>query len=234
MRRWTSAWSSSSTPVAEAPPPFAVQAAGSQPSLAHLMLALAAEFRLVDRDGALATLDHLAETLAGDLPRQPELQCDACISLLGDLFGLGGDEPQDLMLDAVLDRGAGHPALLAVVYTEVARRAGVPIAPVGAPGLLLVAHLDARRPLLIDPATPGTPLPPGEMPHRLWRQCPHEVAFTVLDELVTIYSLADDLARATRAAELRLALPICRRTLEVVRTETARLRSRLHESASTH
>lgn len=218
--------------MAEAPPPFAVQAAGRQPALAELMLALAAEFRLVDRHAALATLDRLAATLAGELPRRPELQCDACVSLLADLFTVGGDEPHDLMLDAVLDRGTGHPALLAVAYAEVARRAQLPIVPVGAPGLLLVAHIAARPPLLIHPAAPGVPMPPDKLPGRLRRQCPHEIAFTVLEELVTVHALAGDLTRATRAAELRLALPICPRTLELVRGETDRLRARLHASTT--
>lgn len=210
--------------------PFAVQAAGRCPGLAELTLALGAEFRPVDADGALGTLDLLAAALAPARSGRPASECEALASLLGDAVRLGEDGPQSLMLDRVLDRGEGHPALLAVVWAEVAQRAGIAVAPVGGPGLLLVAHLEADPPMVLDPSRPGERLRPDEVPVRLRRRCSHEVAFTVLDELMDLYNLAGDVSRATRAAELRLALPVGGRLLDWVRRETDALRAQLAAS----
>lgn len=207
--------------------PFAVQAAARCPGLAELVLAVGAEFREVDRIGALATLDHLAAALAPALSAPPALQCEALAALLADVVELGEDGPGSLMLDRVLDSGYGHPALLAVVWSEVAQRAGIPVAPVGGPGLLLVAHLEADPPLVLDPVRGGVLVDPREAPVRLRRRCSHEVAFTVLDELMDVYALGDDMRRATRAAELRLALPVGGRALEWVRREADALRAQI-------
>jgi regulator of sirC expression with transglutaminase-like and TPR domain len=210
--------------------PFAVQAAARCPGLADLVLAVGAEFREVDREGALATLDWLAGALAEVRAAPPRAQCDAVAALLGDVVELGEDSPASLMLDCVLDRGQGHPALLAVVWAEVAQRAGIPIVPVGGPGLLLVAHAYASPPFLLDPARPGVLVRPDQVPVSLRRRCSHEVAFTILDELMDVYALDDDVRRATRAAELRLALPVGGRALDWVRREADALRARLAET----
>lgn len=213
-------------------PPFAVQAAGRCPGLAELALAVAAEFRPVDHDAALRTLDVLAATLRPAGFGHPLDQCEALSSLLGEVVSAGEGEPRHLMLDQVLDRGDGHPALLAAIWAEVAQRAGMTVVPVGGPGLLLVAHLEAEPPLVLDPSRPGRILHPGEVPVRLRRRCSHEVAFTLLDELMDRYALDGDLRRATRAAELRLALPVAGRALEWVRREADALRARLHATAA--
>lgn len=210
--------------------PFAVQAASRCPGLADLVLAVGAEFRDVDRSGALRTLEELAATVVPPRAASPAQQCEALAALLADVVELGEDGPESLMLDRVLERGEGHPALLAVVWSEVAQRAGIPIAPVGGPGLLLVAHVEADPPLVLDPARGGAPVDPGQAPVRLRRRCSHEVAFTVLDELMDLYALDDDMRRATRAAELRLALPVGGRALDWVRRETDALRARLAEA----
>ena len=216
--------------MAEVRAPFAVQAAGRCPGLAELVLAVGAEFRPVDTEGALSTLDLLAAAVAPARSASPPSECEALASLLGDAVRLGEDGPQSLMLDRVLDRGEGHPAMLAVVWAEVAQRAGIPVAPVGGPGLLLVAHLEADPPLVLDPSRPAELLRPDEVPVRLRRRCSHEVAFTVLDELMDLYNLAGDMRHATRAAELRLALPVRGRLLEWVRRETDALRAQLAAS----
>lgn len=206
-------------------PPFAVKAAGRCPGLADLALSLAEEFGEVDRTGALAALDRLASVLLPTAGMAPTSQCDALASLLGDLLSPAEGEPDDLLLDRVVERGRGHPALLALIWVEVAARAGMPIAAVGAPGLLLAGHLEA--PLLLDPTRPGVFVRPDLVPVRLRRRCSHEVAFALLDELMDIYALAGDVRSATRAAELRLALPVRGPALEAVRREADALRARI-------
>src|SRR5262249_24837968 len=64
--------------------------------------------------------------------------------LLDDEAGLEGNEryyydPRNSFLNQVVDRRKGIPVTLAVVYVEVARRAGIGAAGVGFPGHFLVA-----------------------------------------------------------------------------------------------
>jgi hypothetical protein len=78
--------------------------------------------------------------------------------LLFDRHGFGrmrahGD-PADSNLRAVLERGAGTPATLTVVYCEVAERCGIP---------LHAASLDGGRYFVLWPADPGTRLAAGGM-----------------------------------------------------------------------
>lgn len=209
-----------------AAPPFAVQAAGRCAPLARLVLSLGAEFRPVEDAAAEAHLERLAAALSGARTASPLHQCEACFEVLGG-FRVRDDGPERLMLDAVLERREGHPILLGLVYAEVAGRAGIPLVPVGAPGLLLLGHVDGDEPFLLDPARPGALVAPCQVPARLRRRCSHEVAFAVLDGLMDAYAIAGDLRRAVRAAELRLALPLSGAALMLARRETETLRARL-------
>jgi hypothetical protein len=105
--------------------PFAELAQSRAPTLDRLALAIAAEFREVDERAALARLAELADELvAGGAPVE---EGDALAALLGGRYGFAGNEasydhPDNSMLNLVLERGAGLPILLSVVYEEVARR----------------------------------------------------------------------------------------------------------------
>ena len=75
------------------------------------------------------------------------------------------DDPRDSLLNAVLDRRTGIPITLALVYIEVARRAGVQIDGVNFPGhfLLRMPHRVARADhvdtdLIVDPFHGGAVL----------------------------------------------------------------------------
>ena len=188
-----------------------------EPPLDELALALAAEFRPVDCDGALAELDRLALEL-GELAvtASPEDQAEACRLLLGERHGFIGDRdeydhPDNSMLDLVLERRRGLPILLSVVYVEIARRAGFRLGGVGLPGHYVVAHFGANPPLLLDPFSGGATVS-GVAPQvaeiyvRPWSS--HETGLRILNNLRTAYSARADFSRAIRAAELRLLLPI--------------------------
>jgi regulator of sirC expression with transglutaminase-like and TPR domain len=181
----------------------------------ELALAMAAEFRAVDAAAALAELDALGGELRGLVSRgdgSMEWEIAACVELLGGRHGFAGDrerydDPQNSMIDVVLARRRGLPIVLSVVYTEVARRAGVPLAGVGLPGHYVVAHFGAAEPLLLDPFGGGTPIAP-DVPAALVRPwTPHETAMRMLNNLVPAFRRRGDLTGALRAAELRLALP---------------------------
>ncbi len=181
----------------------------------ELALALAAEFRDPDRDGTLQRLDLLGEqlaALAGD--GGPEAEAWACGELLGGRHGLAGDRddydnPDNSMLDIVLERRRGLPIALSVVYEAAARRAGIELAGVGLPGHYVVAHFGATPPLVLDPFGGGVRVEVTQAADRLVRPWhPHETALRMLNNLVAAYLKRLRLGEAIVAARLRLALPV--------------------------
>jgi len=218
-------------------PSFAEVAVWPDPPLDLLALTLATELRPeTDVDAALRALDalgdELAAALADGVSEEPEAQADACAWLLGGRHGFAGDRerydsPDNSMLDQVLTRRRGLPILLSVVYVEVARRAGVPLAGIGLPGHFVVGHTGRRPPVLLDPfeggARIGGPRHPGLL--RPWSA--PEIAMRMLNNLVAAYVRRDNLAGAVRAAELRLDLPAAPEVRDTLRAEHASLRAQL-------
>jgi regulator of sirC expression with transglutaminase-like and TPR domain len=105
------------------------------------------------------------EEIAEPLGRLEDLDAADQASLLAErLFGDCGFrgnaddyyDPRNSYLNCVLDRRLGIPITLSLVYTEVARRAGVPASGVGFPGHFLVRiETDSGEPLMIDPFGSG-------------------------------------------------------------------------------
>lgn len=210
---------------------FSALAARSAPSLDELALALAGEFRPVDADAALAELDRLGSELAPAAGDGPAAEAEAVGELLGERHGFVGergeyDHPDNSMLDLVLERRKGLPILLSVVYVEVARRAGIALGGVGLPGHFVVGHFGHAPPLLLDPFDGGAPLAPLERPLEPWGS--HETALRMLNNLVGSYQRRADLARAIRAAELRLALPMSEPDRDALTTQLNSLRAILN------
>jgi regulator of sirC expression with transglutaminase-like and TPR domain len=218
------------------PASFAELAARPDPPLDELALAMAAEFRTVDRPAARWLLDALGAELTEDLgrtDRSPEAEAAACAELLGRRHGFAGDrekydDPRNSMLDVVLERRRGLPILLSAVYVEVARRAEVPLVGVGLPGHFVVGHFGATPPLLLDPFGGGGPVegtPPAALV-RPWRA--HEIALRMLNNLVGSFQRRGDIAAAIRAATLRLELPAEERLRDALETELRAMRARLN------
>jgi regulator of sirC expression with transglutaminase-like and TPR domain len=127
----------------------------------------------------------------------------------------------------VLERRKGLPILLSVVYVEAARRGGIALAGVGLPGHYVVGHFGHDPPLLLDPFNGGAPLQVArEVEVRAWGT--HETALRMLNNLVGSYQRRADLARAIRAAHMRLELPLGARDRDVLGAELASLRARLN------
>ena len=211
---------------------FGAVAARREPSLDELALALAGELRDVDAGGALAELDRLGAELAPAAGGGPPAEVEALGELLGRRHGFVGDRydydhPDNSMLDLVLERRRGLPILLSVVYVEVARRAGIALAGVGLPGHYVVGHFGRTPPLLLDPFGGGAPMEPtAPLDLRPWG--PHETALRMLNNLVGSYQRRADLARAIRAAELRLELPMSEPQRAALGAELRSLRARLN------
>jgi regulator of sirC expression with transglutaminase-like and TPR domain len=201
-----------------------------------LALAMASEFRVVEPDASLETLDVLGEDLshaAAGTRRRPLEVSLACGQLLGRNHGFVGDRqrydhPDNSMLDIVLSRRRGLPILLSVVYIEVARRAGIPLAGVGLPGHFVVGHFGSDPPVLLDPFNAGARIdvPVPESTVRPWR--PHEIATRMLNNLVATYQRRGDLDRAIRAAQMRLLLPTPSSLRNTMSAELRALQARLN------
>lgn len=117
------------------------------------------EYPSLDVDALLAQLDELAAPLAnaGLASRSAKEQAEALRVHLYETSGYAGNEsdyydPKNSMLQFVLSRRVGIPISLALVYTEVARRAGVRARGVAFPGhfLVRVDDRDGAR-VLVDP-----------------------------------------------------------------------------------
>jgi regulator of sirC expression with transglutaminase-like and TPR domain len=195
-------------------PDFAILAGHADPPIEELALAMAAELRETDRAAARERLDQLGEQLAALASGGgAEVEAWACAELLGGRHGLAGDReeydnPDNSMLDLVLERRRGLPITLSVVYVAAARRAGIPMSGVGLPGHFVVAHFGASPPLVLDPFGGGTRVE-VQAPARLVRPwSPHETALRMLNNLVHAYARRARLGEAIVAARLRLALPV--------------------------
>jgi len=219
-------------------PAFADVAAQPDASLDVIALALASEFRKVDAAGALQALDDLGDEVThlrhGTLSTPgAESELDACVRVLGGTHGFTGDrehydDPANSMLDVVLETRRGLPILLAVVYVEVARRVGIPLAGVGLSGHFYVGHFGPDPPLLIDPFAGGAfvDLDAGADANRPWRN--HEIVMRMLNNLVGSYQRRGEYDAAIRAARMRLTLPASRRLRDHLRSELVALQARLN------
>lgn len=212
--------------------PFADLAAQPDPPLDRLALALASEFRELDANAAIAELDMLGDELAAAAGEGARGEAAALRELLGERHGFSGDRehydnPDNSMLDVVLERRKGLPILLSIVYVEVARRAGAKVAGVGLPGHFVVGHFGQAPALLLDPFAGGAELASeAPIPVRPWGS--HETALRMLNNLVGSYLRRHDLSRAIRAAEMRLAFPLADSDAEPLDAELRSLRARLN------
>src|SRR3954469_19436689 len=117
-------------------------------ALAPAALAIAGvEYPALDSGPYLQRLERMGEAAAGRLQRHEDAPASIRIATLNaylyEELGFSGnrehyDDPRNSFLNEVLDRRTGIPISLAVIYLEVARRAGVRIEGVNFPGHFLV------------------------------------------------------------------------------------------------
>ena len=89
------------------------------------------------------TMARRASLLAPDLDAQRTLA--ALNKIVFEQANLRGNredyyDPRNSFLNDVLDRGLGIPITLSIIYMEVAKRVGLPLAGVGMPGHFLLKH----------------------------------------------------------------------------------------------
>lgn len=181
-------------------------------------------------------LHDIAETLEQQLAQRgrrstPRLITRTINQLLFRELGFRGsaeryDDPRNLYLDYVLDERQGIPVTLALVYTEVAQRVGLDIAPVGLPGHVIVRFQpegtsEDYDALLLDVYSGGRPLTQRDCqvmvrnhfgaraefkPHFLSAMTPRQVLQRLLHNLKAGYLQRGDEERAQRVIELLLTL----------------------------
>jgi regulator of sirC expression with transglutaminase-like and TPR domain len=96
--------------------------------------------------------------------------------LFGDLGFVGNTrdyyDPRNSYLNDVIDRKTGIPITMAILYMEVGRRIGLPLAGVSFPGHFLVRLKLRGGMLVLDPFSGGAPLAEDELRERLQRVIP--------------------------------------------------------------
>ena len=217
-------------------PAFLELAATPEAPLDQLALAVAAEFREVDAPAALESLDafgaELLESGAAEAASAEEVM-RACGEVLGGRLGFIGDSehydhPNNSMLDLVLSRRRGLPILLSVVYVEVARRAGIPLAGVGLPGHFVVGHFGADPPILVDAFGGGQIVEPNVRAELIEPWSSHDIAMRMLNNLVGAFQRRGQLVLSIHAARLRLQLPASPALIATNRAELLALEALLN------
>jgi regulator of sirC expression with transglutaminase-like and TPR domain len=183
-------------------------------------------FPHVDVTQLLARFDDIAAPLVarGVAAADPQDQARQVSQHLYDTLGFRGNEahyydPNNSFLPEVLDRRLGIPITLAVVYCEVARRAGVRARGVGFPGHFLV-RVDTPdgddAPQVVDPFFGGRLLSHSDLQALLHRSAanqklvpaehlaiatPRATLVRMLINLKWVYMTRGDLARALLALD---------------------------------
>lgn len=175
------------------------------------------------RPGASADVERFRtrlDVLAGGVE-----QADAA-AVCASLFGSGGfrgdaidyHDPRNSLLDLVVERRIGMPITLSVVVIAVARRVGVTIEAIGAPGHFLVhdpGAMEYRDPFnggaIVDPVALREAVariaPSADQPDRLLAPVgPFAIVSRVLNNLQNSYTTRD-VRQLDWVLDLRLALP---------------------------
>ena len=161
--------------------------------LAPAALAIArVEYPSLDEKGYLEALERMGDEAAGRVSRAGVRGQEAIAVLNEYLYDeqhfTGNrtryDDPRNSFLNEVLDRRTGIPITLAVVYLEIARRAGVHVAGVNFPGHFLLRAADERARmhyssdfLIVDPFHGGALLSEIDCREMLRQHVGDEAAF---------------------------------------------------------
>ena len=162
-------------------------------------------------DRYLGEIERMAIRLRGRLPGEGGAE-ERVVALnqflFGDLGFTGNTreyyDPRNSYLNEVIDRRTGIPITLAVLYMEVGRRIGLPLAGVSFPGHFLVQLKLRGGTLVLDPFSDGAPLSEGELRERLRRVIPEgatgevPVAELPLDQFLEPATKRQILARMLR------------------------------------
>jgi regulator of sirC expression with transglutaminase-like and TPR domain len=187
----------------------------------------------IDVSEVLGRIDELAGPIAGShfADRPSRGQADGLAHHLYDACGFAGNEadyydPKNSLLPDVLDRRLGIPISLALIYCEVAKRAGITARGVAFPGHFIVRIETAgpngpEEPLFVDPFFGGRTLDESGLkkiltrvtgderpvlPRYLEAASPRGMLVRMLVNLRAIYLSRGDMARAMLAVDRVICL----------------------------
>lgn len=151
------------------------------------------EYQAVDEGPVLRQLTRLGAIATARLERlgprpAPHAQLELLNTLLFEEEGFRGndeqyEDPRNTFLTDVIARRTGLPISLAVVYIDVARRAGIPVEGVNFPGHFLVRyrtsahHPEHPRDLVADPFHGGAILNEPDLRTLLQRHAGEDAAY---------------------------------------------------------
>jgi regulator of sirC expression with transglutaminase-like and TPR domain len=194
---------------------------------ASLVIALE-ENPAVDITRHLEEVGSWSEAVRGRLEgsRDVERIVETINRLLFDEEGFHGEDddyydPRSALLSEALERHAGLPITLSVLYIELSRRAGVDAAGISLPGRFLVKFSGAFGVIVVDPFDGGRVLSTIELQkildgiygggvrlreHHLRSFSPREILARELAQLKAAYLARHDLARAAASIDRLLIL----------------------------
>lgn len=190
--------------------------------------------------------DAVRQRLEGS--RDVERMVETINRLLFDEEGfLGADDdyydPRSALLSEALERHAGLPITLSILYIELSRRAGIEAAGVALPGRFLVKFTGSFGVIVVDPFDGGRVLSTVELQkildgmygggvqlreHHLRSFTPRQILARELAQLKAAYLAQHDLARAAASID-RLLILDARDAWEV--RDRAALATQLHAYA---
>lgn len=203
--------------------------ADDQTDLTRAALLIArTEYPALDIEPYAGRIEQLAGSVANQVPDlSPQRTILALNRVLFDEARLRGNrddyyDPRNSFLNDVLDRGLGIPISLSVIYMEVARRVGFPLAGIGLPGHFLLKHYAADgNEILIDCFNHGDILNPQDCQRRLDEIYSGEIALRpeffhpisrrqiltrMLNNLKTVYLSTRNFRKALPIADLILVV----------------------------
>lgn len=165
----------------------------------------------------LATIADRLAAAGADASRAAD-RADALSQVLGDAFGLRGDEetyddPANADLIRVLDRRMGLPVSLSILYVAAARRLGWTANVLDLPGHVLVLVGDDAVPVIVDPFRAGARVEPARLVAMLAASgraahAPVRPVAAMPNRTVLVRLLLNQATRAERAGRGRRALAL--------------------------
>lgn len=197
--------------------------------LAEAALYLAQEeYPAMSVQAYLDRIDDMAKTVKDELGLEldPVRIVRGINTHLFETLGFQGNreqyyDPRNSFLNDVIDRSLGIPITLSVIYIEVGRLVGLPIAGVGMPGHFIVQYTAQPEPFWIDPFERGTIMTRDACVERLrnlygeqlaWREeflapiSDHDILRRMLNNLKHNYARLRDYPRLLSAIECLLIL----------------------------
>jgi len=194
---------------------------------ASLVIALE-EYPALDIDGYLRRVDVWSDAIRERVEGSRDIDrvVEEINRLLFEEEGFHGEaadyfDPRNTFLNEVLDRHAGLPLALSIVYLEISRRLGIDMSGVALPGRFLVKVCGEWGAIFIDPFDEGRVLTTAECQkildevygggvrlreHHLRSSSRREIVARVLAHLKSMYLSSNDLSRAIGSVDRLLLL----------------------------